>query len=88
MHGLLEELEPLHFFDGELGRLGVVEDDEGLALRAEVGLGDDVDDVPVLGEDLAEGLLQPFDLDPLLEVLYIDTLRKRSANSYIQVGVQ
>lgn len=51
MDGLVEEFEALCFFDSLRRGLGLVEHDEGLALRFEVGLGDDVDDVPVLGVD-------------------------------------
>lgn len=76
LHGLLEQLEALDLLDGAEGRLGLVEDDKGLALGLEVRLGDDVDDVAVLGEDDLEGLAQRLRLDALLEVADVDTVAR------------
>lgn len=55
--------------DRRLRGLWVVEDDEGLALRPEVRLGDYIDDIAELGEDLAQGILQRLWFDALFEVL-------------------
>lgn len=68
LHGPAEEVEALDVVDGLLGGLDGVEDDEGLALGLEVGLGHDVDDLAILGEQLRQGLLELGDLDRLLQV--------------------
>lgn len=72
-HGLLKQLEALEIVDGSLSRLGLVKDHKGLALGLEVGLGDDINDISVLGEDGAQGLLEGLWLDALLEIAYIDS---------------
>lgn len=77
VHGLLEQLEALDLVDGGLGGFRLVEDDKGLALGLEVGLGHDVDDVAVLGEDGAQGLLENVGLDALFEVAHVDAVRGR-----------
>lgn len=74
VHGLLEQLEALDLVDSGLGGFRLVEDDKGLALGLEVGLGDDVDDVAVLGEDGAQGLLEDVGLDALFEVAHVDAV--------------
>ena len=74
-HGLLKQLEALEFFDGGLSRLGLVKDHKGLALCLEVGLGDNIDHIAVLGEDGAQGLLEGLWLDAFLEIAYIDSTR-------------
>jgi hypothetical protein len=74
VHGLLEQLEALDLVDGGLGGLGLVEDDKGLALGLEVGLGDDVDDVAILGEDGAQGFLEDVGLDALFEVAHVNAV--------------
>lgn len=74
-HGLLKQLEALKFLDGGLGRLGLVKDHKGLALGLEIGLGDDINHIAVLGEDGAQGLLERLWLDALLEIAYIDSTR-------------
>ena len=75
LHGLVKELEAVGFVDGLLGRLGVLEDDEGLALGLQVRLGDDFDDVAILGEDSLQRGLERLGLHALLEVAHIDTVR-------------
>jgi hypothetical protein len=72
LHRLFEELEALNVVDGRLCRLGLVEDDKGLALGLEVGLGHDVNHVAILGEDGAQGLLERLGLDALLEITDVD----------------
>lgn len=74
VHGLLEQLEALDLVDSGLGGFRLVEDDKGLALGLEVGLGDDVDDVAVLGEDGAQGLLENVGLNALFEVAHVDAV--------------
>lgn len=71
-HGLLEQLEALEFLDGGLGRLGLVKDHKSLALGLEIGLGDNVNHIAVLGEDGVQGLLERIWLDALLEIAYVD----------------
>ena len=51
LHGLIEQLETLDLFDGLKGGLGLFKYNEGLALGLQVRLGDDIDDVSILGED-------------------------------------
>ena len=63
--------------NGDLRGLGAVEDDESLALRPEVRLGNDVDDIAVLGEDLGQGFPQRFGLDALFEVLDVNPKETR-----------
>lgn len=50
LHGFVEELEALDLLYSLKSGLGLVEDDEGLALCLHVRLGDDVDDVTILGK--------------------------------------
>lgn len=65
LHGLIEELEALDLLDGLEGGLGLVEDDEGLALGLQVGLGDNVDDVTILGEDGGQSFFERLGLHAL-----------------------
>lgn len=74
LHGLVEEVEALDLLDGLQGGLRLFKDDEGLALGLQVGLGDDVDDGAVFGEDGVEGGLEGFGLDALFEVAHVDTV--------------
>lgn len=55
LHGFVEELEAVDFFDGVRGGGAGVEDDEGLPFGFQVRFGDQVDDGAVFGEDFAEG---------------------------------
>ena len=55
-HRLIEQFEPLNFFNGSLGGFGFVKDNESLAFRFEVRLGDEFDDIAVFREDLGESL--------------------------------
>lgn len=88
-HRLLKQIKPLQVGNRTLRRLGVIEDDEGLALRAEVRLGDYVDDIAVLCEDVAQGLLEGLGLDALFEVLDVYPKAERvSLMLAIHVGVQ
>lgn len=48
LHRLAEQVEAIDLLCSLLGRLWVVEDDEGLALCLQVGLGNDVDDISKL----------------------------------------
>lgn len=81
LHGLVEEVEALDFLYGLQGGLGLLEDDEGLALSLQVGLGDDVDDGAVLGEDGVEGGLERLRLDALLEVAHVNTVFQQNRGS-------
>lgn len=73
-HGLLEELEALDLVDGLCSGLWVFKDDKGLALGLEVRLGDNVDNLSIVGEDGGQGLLEGLGLDPFFEVANIDTV--------------
>jgi hypothetical protein len=73
LHGFLEQLEPLHLIYGLLRALGRVEDDECLALGSQIRLCDDVDDLAIFAEELAERLLELLDLDALLEIADVDS---------------
>ena len=77
LHGLVEDVKVLQFFDSARSRLYIVEDEEGLTLRLEVLGGANVEDGAIFFEDLAEGVLEGVELDALLEVL--DLRRVRSA---------
>lgn len=70
-HWLLKEVKALQVPNGSLRGLGAVEDDERLALRPKVRLGDNIDDIAVLGENVSQGLPQRFGLDALFEVLHV-----------------
>lgn len=72
LHRLIKQLEALHFINRLLRALCAVKDDECLALGFQVRLGYDVDDLAVLGEKLAERLLELLDLDALLEVADVE----------------
>lgn len=76
LHRFLKHLKALHLVDGGLGRLGVVEDDEGLAFGLEVGLCHDVDDVAVLGEDGTQSLFQHIGLDAFFKVPHVDAIQE------------
>lgn len=67
-HGLVEEIEPLNLVYSERRGLHTVENDECLPLCFQVLLGDDVDDVAIVAENVAKSLLQLFDFDALFEV--------------------
>lgn len=73
--GLVKDLKALNLFYSALGGGWVVKDDKGLALGLEVGLGNNVDDVAVLGKDCRQRLLEHVGFDALLEVADIDTTR-------------
>lgn len=72
VHGLVEELEALDLLDRFQSRLLVVEDDKRLALGLEIALGDDIDDIAVLGKDDLEGFLERLGLDALFKVAHVD----------------
>lgn len=76
LYRLVEQVEAVGLLDGAARRLGVVVDDEGLALGLEVRLGHDVDDGAELGEDGAEGLLERLRLDALLEVPHVHAVEE------------
>lgn len=80
LHGFVEHVEVLELFDGARGRLDVVEDDEGLALRLQVLGGADVQNGAIFFEDFAEGILEGLELDALLQVFDLrcmsETLRR------------
>lgn len=71
LHGLVEELEALDLLDGLERCLGLVEDDEGLPLRLQVGLGHDVDDVAVLGKHGRQRLLERVGFHALLQIAHV-----------------
>lgn len=75
LHGLIEQLETLDLFDGLKGGLGLFKYNEGLALGLQVRLGDDIDDVSILGEDGSQSGLQSFGLDALLEIPHVDAIQ-------------
>jgi hypothetical protein len=68
LHGAAEELEALDVIDSLLGALNRVKDYERLAFSLKIGLGHDVDNVAILGEEFRQGLGELWDLDRLLEV--------------------
>ena len=77
LHRLVEELETVDVGDGGLGRLGGVENNKGLALGLEVGLGHDVNHVAIFRKDGAQGLLERFGLDALLQITDVNPVSKR-----------
>ena len=85
LHRLLKQLEPLHFINCLLGRLDAVKDYECLALRLQIGLGNNIDDFAILGEELCESFLQLVDLDTLLEVTDIHTGRYVSGGTHVSM---
>lgn len=68
LHGLAKEVETLNILDTLLRALDVIEDDERLAFRFQVRLGDYIDDLAVLGEELCEGFDKLGGLDALFKV--------------------
>ena len=56
-HRLIEQLKPLDLLDRSLSSFGLVKDYKSLAFRFEVRLGDNVNDIAVLGENFGEGFL-------------------------------
>lgn len=72
LHWLVEELETLDLVDRLLCRLRVVEDDEGLTLRLQVCLGDDINHFAILREDDIQCILEDLWLDALFEVADVD----------------
>ena len=77
LHRLVEELEAVDVGDRGLGRLGGVEDDKGLTLGLEVGLGHDVNHVAIFGKDGAQRLLERFGLDALLQITDVNPTSQR-----------
>ena len=75
VHRLLEQLEALDLLDGCLGGFGLLENDKSLALGLEVGLGDNIDDVAVLGEEGVQSFLESVRLDALLKVAHVDAVK-------------
>ena len=93
VHGLVEQLETLDLLDSLDGRLGLLEDDESLPFGLQVGLGDDVDDVAVLGEDGSQGGFQNIGLDALFKIAHIDATwigqtRSQSATERIRRSIR
>lgn len=74
LHRLVEELEAIHLVDGAHRGVDIVENDERLAFGFQVRLGNQIDDVAILGEDLAEGFLELGRFYSLLEVFNVDTV--------------
>ena len=72
-HRLVVQIEALKHLHGLGGLIGGVVDDEGLAAGLEVLLGDDVDDLAELAEDLLQAVDERWDLDLLVEVLDVET---------------
>lgn len=52
-HWLFEDVKPLQVSNGSLRGLGVVEDNESLAFRPKIRLGNDIDDVAVFRKDVS-----------------------------------
>jgi len=84
MHLPVEDVEALQLIDRILRRVDRVVHDEGLAFRFEVLLGHDVNDVAILGEDLAEGVDQDGDLDVFIEVFYLCRVRQLSVEDKLE----
>jgi len=72
-HLLAEKIEAGEFVNSILRRLLAVVNYEGLAFALQALFRDNVDNVTIFGEDLAEGINKRFNLDPLIEVLDVDT---------------
>lgn len=72
-HRFVVQVEALEHLHGLGGLIGGVVDDEGLTAGLEVLLGDDVDDLAKLAEDLLQAVDERRDLDLLVEVLDIET---------------
>jgi hypothetical protein len=85
LHRLLEQFETLHFINCLLGRLGAVKDYESLALCLQIGLGDDIHDFAILGEELCESFLQLVDFNTLLKVADIHTGKYVSGGTHVSM---
>lgn len=70
---LVEEWEAVDLFNCFLCAFLAVKHNESLALGLQVGLGDNIDHIAKLGEYRTERVGKRFDLDPLFEVLRINT---------------
>ena len=79
MHGLAENLEALDLLNRVGGRLCVLKDDKSLSFSLQVRLGDDLENISILGEDGGEGRFQGVNLDALLEVADVDSVQEWSA---------
>ena len=95
MNWLPKELEAIDLLGGFVGGFGVLEDDEGLALGLEIRLGYDVKNIPILGEDCLQSLLERLWLDALLEIADVDAIQLGLATNAcpsfqreVRVGVQ
>jgi hypothetical protein len=75
----------LNFFDGFLSRLDAVKNYESLALGPQIGLGDDIYDFAILGEEFSESFLQLVDFDAFFEVADINTRRYVSGSIYVSM---
>jgi hypothetical protein len=76
VHGLVKELETLHFFDGLYGRIWVLEHDECLTFRFHIRLCDDINDLAISAEDGRQGLFELIRLDALLEISHVHPTRE------------
>lgn len=68
MHLLAEHIKVLKLVDRTLRRIHRVVDDESLAFALQTLLRNDIDDVAIFGEDIAESFDEGWDLDLLVEV--------------------
>lgn len=73
IHLLAEQIKTAEFVDGILRRLLAVVDDKGLAFALQALFRNDVDNVTIFGEDLAQGVNKRLNLDSLIEIFDVDT---------------
>lgn len=67
-HRFVEQFETIDLVNRTCGRFDIVEDNECLTFRLQVGLGDDFEDVSIFREDLLQRFFELIDLDALLEI--------------------
>lgn len=71
-HGLIEQLEPLHFLNGTLSSRNIIEYHESLPFGFQIFLCDQIDDVAVFREDFLQGFFQLVNLYSLFEILDLE----------------
>lgn len=90
LHRLVEQLEALHLLNRLLRALHAVEHNERLALRLQVRLRDNVDDLAIFGEQLGQRFFELGDFDVLFEVADVDAGERLvgEQEARVRAGVQ
>lgn len=88
-HGLVEQLEPLDFFNGIARAFCIIENDESLSFGLQILLDDNIDDIAKFGKQGSQGFSERFKLNALFQILDVNPVRNISIKALRSVsGVQ